>query len=444
MSEHNSISSDTLTPKQSNRCCGKSDNNEPDIRLKGPRRLKLVGLINELGRFFFRNGHSWPRLDETALLKQACDRTGLDDFGDESFRQPLRILLESLETEAELHFIGRICVQSELLRLLNNRLRLVADRQRHPEIAAEVIRRPLFITGLPRSGTTLLHALLAQDPVSRAPLVWEVMAPSPPPQRNSYASDRRIAQTASELRWIKVIMPDFKTVHLINARLPQECIAITSLAFRSYVFESMYHVHSYRRWHDAQDKRPAYEFHRQFLQHLQWRCPGDHWVLKAPSHLLALESLFQVYPDAGIIMTHRDPLKVLPSCASFTQVLREGFTDRLNKKDLGLEIRHRWGKGAHLAIESRQRVGSLAERFVDVRYQDLMRDPMVVVQRIYRHYDMELTEAAQISMRRFLAENPQNKNGKHCYSLEEFGLQPEEERRRFRFYTDYFGIKSEL
>jgi hypothetical protein len=392
---------------------------------------------------FFKNGHSWPRLDETTLLNQACERAGLDDFGDDSFRQPLKILLNSLEAEADLHFVGRICVQSELVRLLHNRLRLVADRQRHPEIRAEVIRRPLFITGLPRSGTTLLHALLAQDPVSRAPLVWEVMAPSPPPQRISYDSDRRIARTASELRWLKVIMPDFKTVHLIDARLPQECIAITSLDFRSYVFESMYQVYSYRQWHDEQDKRSAYEFHRKVLQHLQWRCPGAHWVLKAPSHLLALESLLQVYPDAGIIVTHRDPLKVLSSCASFTEVLREGFTDRLDKQALGLEIRQRWEEGAHLAIESRRRGGYLAERFVDVRYQDLVRDPMAVVQRIYRHFDMELTDAAQLSMDRFLTANPQNKNGRHRYSLEEFGLQPEEERRRFRFYTDYFGIEPE-
>ncbi len=246
----------------------------------------------------------------------------------------MQVLLRAYETEAELSFVGRICVHGDSVRLLSNRLRLVADRRRHPGIAAEVIRRPLFITGLPRSGTTFLHALLAQDPAHRAPQVWEVMHPSPRPRRRPTPPIARITTTARQLKLVDILMPDFKKVHLIGARLPQECIAITSHDFRSYSFETMSAVHSYRVWHDRQDKRPEYEFHRHFLQHLQWRCPGQRWVLKAPGHLLALEALLQVYPDAGIILTHRDPLKVLASCASFTEVLRSAFSDRVDKASL--------------------------------------------------------------------------------------------------------------
>ena len=252
--------------------------------------------------------------------------------------------------------------------MLNNRLRLVADRRRQPAIADEVIRRPLFITGLPRSGTTFLHALLAQDPAHRAPQVWEVMYPSPPPERASYAANPRITTTARQLKWLDLLMPDFKTVHLIDARLPQECIAITSHDFRSYTFESMYTVPSYRAWHDRQDKRPEYEFHRHFLQHLQWRCPGQRWVLKAPSHLLALEGLLQVYPDACILLTHRDPLKVLASCASFTEVLRSGFSERVDKAALAREVRQRWEEGAGLAVKYRQAQGNLQQQLFDVHY----------------------------------------------------------------------------
>ena len=250
----------------------------------------LVRLINAAGRRFVKNGFSWLKLDEATLLDKACGGTGLEDFGDDSFREALRVLLQAYESEADLNFIGRLCVHGDTVRLLANRLRLVADRRRYPAVADEVIRRPLFITGLPRSGTTFLHALLAQDPAHSAPQVWEVMYPSPPPERATYDADRRIAATARQLRLIDILMPDFKTVHLIDARLPQECIAITNHAFRSYTFESMYRVPSYRSWHDRQDKRPEYEFHRSFLQHLQWRCPGSRWVLKAPSHLLALEA----------------------------------------------------------------------------------------------------------------------------------------------------------
>jgi hypothetical protein len=406
-------------------------------------RFKLLSLINAAGRPLLKNGFTWMRLDEQILFDKACAATGLEDFGDDSFVAALRVLLRAYETEAGFSFVGRIGVHGDTVRLLSNRLRLVADRRRCPGIADEVIRRPLFITGLPRSGTTFLHALLAQDPAHRAPLVWEVMYPSPPPEWSSYDSDPRITTTARQLKWLDLLMPEFKTVHLIGARLPQECIAITSHAFRSYTFESMYDVPSYRTWHDRQDKRGEYEFHRHFLQHLQWRCPGQRWVLKAPSHLLALEALLKVYPDAGILLTHRDPLTVLASCASFTEVLRRMFSERVDKASLAGEVRQRWEQGAGLAVKYRQTPGDLHRQLFDVHYLELVRDPMSMVRRIYEYFDLELTAAAEVAMERFLAANPKNKEGVHRYSLEEFGLNPEEERRRFQFYLDFFGIEPE-
>ena len=402
----------------------------------------LLRLINAAGRRFVKNGYQWLSLDEKVLLRKACEQTGLDDYGDDSFREGLRVLLRSYELDAELSFVGRICVNNDTVRLLSNRLRLVEDRRRHPGIDGEVIRRPLFITGLPRSGTTFLHALLAQDPAHRAPQVWEVMHPSPPPETASYAADPRIRATARQLKLVDILMPDFKKVHLIGARLPQECIAITSHDFRSYSFETMSAVHSYRAWHDRQDKRPEYEFHRQFLQHLQWRCPGQRWVLKAPGHLLALEGLLQVYPDAGIILTHRDPLKVLASCASFTEVLRSAFSDGVDRAAMARQVRQRWEEGAGLAVQHRQ-AGNLRQQLFDVQYLELVRNPMAMVRRIYEHFDLELTPAAETAMQRFLAENPQNKGGVHRYTLEAFGLNPEEERRRFQAYVDCFGIETE-
>jgi hypothetical protein len=413
-------------------------------RLKPGQALfpKLLQSVNEIGALFLRDGSPWLRWDEQKLLEKACRQTRLDDFGDESFRAPLRILLQSFQQDARLSIIGLICVHSEMVRLLSNRLRLVADAKRYPAIEDEPIGRPLFITGLPRSGTTFLHALLAQDPAHRAPQTWEVMYPSPPPEKASYESDPRIAKTARQLKLLDVLMPEFKTVHLIDAKLPQECIAITGHDFRSHVFESMYAVYSYRSWFDRQDKRPAYEFHRRFLQHLQWRCPGKRWVLKAPSHLLALEALLQVYPDAGIILTHRDPLKVLASCASFTEVLRRAFSNHIDKKTLGREVRDRWEEGAGLAIEHRRRRSDGAS--LDVLYSDLVRDPMMVVGRIYEKFGLELSREAEAAMRRFVAENPKNKGGVHRYSLEEFGLDPESERRKFQPYLDFFGIEPEV
>jgi hypothetical protein len=405
--------------------------------------VKLLNAVNTFGRLLPQNVHSLLPLEEGALISKARERTGLDDFGDDALFQRLGILLQSFKVDAHLNFIGRICVHSDILRVLCNRLRLVEDRKRHPEIADQVIRRPLFISGLPRTGSTLLHALLAQDRTNRVPMVWEVMHPSPPPETATYDSDPRVSRTEKELKWLDVLMPDFKRVHLIDARLPQECIAILAHSFMSYVFESMYFVSSYRIWHDHQDKLPAYEFHKQFLQHLQWRCPGDRWVLKAPSHILALEALFQVYPDAGMILTHRDPPKVLASCASFSEVLRGPFTKCIDRNELGAEVAGRWEKGARLAIRFRENNPDLQERFFDVRCADLVREPMAVVRRIYEHFDMAFTDEAERAMLNFLAEHPQNKHGVHGYSLEKYGLDRETEQRRFQFYTDYFGLVSE-
>jgi hypothetical protein len=405
------------------------------------RRGEPAGPIGSLGRLLFANGLSLISLDERTLLNRAFQLTGLDDLGDPSSREGLAVLLKSIETDARLNLTGRICVRSEILRMLCNRLRLQQDRKTHPYIADQVIRRPLFITGLPRTGSTLLHALLARDPASRAPQVWEVMYPSPPPEKRSYNYDPRIYKTARDLRWLNIIMPGFKRAHMIDARLPQECIAITGHSFISHLFESMYFVDSYRAWHDSHDKRAAYEYHRQFLQYLQTRAPGNHWVLKAPSHLFAMEALLRVYPDARIVMTHRHPLEVLPSCASFTEVLRGAFTDNIDRKKLGIEISRHWEKGARLAVDLAQSNGNTRERIYNVFYKDLVEHPMAVIRNLYNHFDMKFTHEAETAMRRFLAQNPQNSNGAHRYSLEEFSLDRDAEKRRFAFYTSFFGIE---
>jgi len=399
--------------------------------------------INGVCRSVLANGRPFVKLDEADLLETSRMRTGFDDFGDELFREPLRILLDSFERDADLNLVGRICARSEITRMLCNRLYMTADSGRHPEIHEEQIRRPLFITGLPRSGSTFLHTLLAQDPRCRAPRMWEVMHPSPPPERCTYDSDPRIGQTERQLKWLDVLMPEFEKFHLIHARYPQECIAITDHAFLSYVFETMYQVSGYRDWHDQQDKRPAYEFHRRFLQHLQWRCPGSHWVLKAPSHLMAIEALLAVYPDADIVMTHRDPLKVLPSCASLTRVLRAPFTNRLRREEIGSEVSDRWEGGVRYAMRFREEHHDLRQRFYDVKYQDLKKDPLAVVRAIYGYFGRELGPDAEEAMQRFAAANPKDGHGVHRYTLDEFGLDRDAERSRFQFYTDFFGIAPE-
>ncbi|MGD0584870.1 MAG: sulfotransferase [Oryzomonas sp.] len=400
--------------------------------------------LNGVCHSVLADGRPFVSLDEADLLETSRRRTGLDDFGNDLFREPLGILLDSFERDADLNLVGRICVRSEITRMLCNRLYIEADCKHNPEIHEEKIQRPLFITGLPRSGSTFLHTLLAQDPRCRTPRIWEVMHPSPPPERASYETDPRIGQTERQLKWLDILMPEFEKYHLIHARYPQECIAITDHAFLSYVFETMYQVSGYRDWHDRQDKRPAYEFHRRFLQHLQWRCPGSHWVLKAPSHLMALEALLAVYPDADIVVTHRDPLKVLPSCASLTRVLRAPFTSRLRGDEISGEVCRRWEGSTRDAMRFREERQDLRQRFYDVQYADVKRDPLAVVRGIYGYFGRELDHDAEEAMQRFAAANPKDKNGVHRYSLEEFGLDRDAERSRFQFYTNSFRIAPEV
>jgi hypothetical protein len=404
----------------------------------------VVRSTNAAGALLGRTGLSPISLDEDSLLAAARRATGLQDMGDENFREPLRLVLQGLEHEARLTFVGRLAARGDVLGLLTTRLRLEADRARHPEIAAEDVRRPLFIVGLPRTGSTLLHHLLAQDPASRVAQAWEVMAPSPPPAAETYATDPRIAKAARQLEWFDAFTPDFKMIHPLGAQLALECIAIMSPTFLSPRFHTTYHVPTYQEWLEQQDLGPAYRFHRRFLQQLQWRTPARRqWVLKAPAHLFAFDALLETYPDARIVQTHRDPLTVLASVASLTAVLQRAFTDELDPLEIGHEVSRRWTNGLDRAMRLRRSGRVSPDRFFDVHYHEMIRDPLAVVRRIYAHFDIPLTEAASVAMRRFLAENPKDKHGAHRYSLSAFGLDADDLGRRFKAYREYFGVPRE-
>jgi hypothetical protein len=403
----------------------------------------VIGTANAAGRALRRLGFEPIRFDEQALLDAARRQTRLDDFGDDGFQEPLRRILEGLEAEARLTPLGRVVAHHDLLGLLVNRLRLVEDRRRQPAIADERVRRPLFIVGLPRTGTTLLHHLIAQDPASRVAQAWEVMSPSPPPERGRYESDPRIADAARKLQWLDWLAPEFKTIHPLGARLAIECIAILSHSLRSSRFHTTYRLPSYQAWLRGQDLRPAYALHRRFLQHLQWRAPAERWVLKAPAHFHALDALFATYPDAVVVQTHRDPRTVLGSVASLTLILQQAFAEPLDLAEIGREVTDSWTAGLGRAMHFRREGGISAERFVDVRYRELVRDPVGTIRRIYRQLDLPFTPQAERRMRAHLAAYPQNKHGRHQYDLESFGLDGPSLDRRFRAYREFFAIEPE-
>ena len=399
--------------------------------------------VNAGGDVLHRLGLSFGHLDGPKFMEAACQQTGLHDFGTIPFQEPLQLLLHSCAHEAQLTLCGRLAVRYDVLRLLRNRLCLEADWQRHPGIAAQGIVRPLFIAGLPRTGTSLLHALLAQDPANRTPLSWEVMAPSPPPERAQSERDPRIAHVERRMRCLDWLAPDFKRIHEVGARLPQECVAIMSHIFRSPQFATTFHVPAYEAWINKADRRPAYHFHRRFLQQLQWRGAGPQWVLKSPAHLAGLDALLETYPDAGIIHTHRDPLVAIPSLASLRTVLHRAFSHAVDPHQIGLATTRYWAQVLCQAIQFRQAHPAAQRRFYDIYYPELMRDPLGTVERLYSHFGLPLTPEAVGRMRQYLAAHPHQQYGAHRYTMEQFGLRPTEEAERYRAYRDHFGIPPE-
>ena len=408
-----------------------------------PRLPAPVRGLNALGRALPLRRLRLASLDPDALERAAAAGAGAEPDVPPLFREGLRVLARALDGEAELTLLGRITARSRIVSLLENRARLAADRARLPGIAAERIERPLVVVGLPRTGTTLLHTLLAQDPGTRSPLSWEVREPSPPPAGDDVRDDPRIAACTAELEGLYRLLPEFRAIHPMQALWPQECVAITAYTFLSMQHSTTWRVPSYVAWLQRQDQTPAYEFHRRFLQHLQHGRPPRRFVLKTPGHLWTLGELFATYPDAGVIHTHRDPVRVLASLCSLESVLRKIASDAIDPAALGREWAPQLAQGLIRAMEFRAATPARERQFADVAYADLVADPLGVVARIYAQFDLPFSAEARARMEAFLRSNPSDKHGVHRYRLADFGLDEAEERRRVAVYTERFRVPAE-
>jgi hypothetical protein len=357
----------------------------------------------------------------------------------------MRRVLDALEREAHLTWLGRTIARGELLRALRNRLGLVAARREYPEIARVAVHQPIVVVGLPRTGSTILHDILARDPAHRAPLTWECSEPCPAPEASTFESDPRIAAIDAELARVDRLIPGFKSMHPMGARLAQECVVTMQQSMCSVLFHNEYRVPSYQDWLDdpSFDWRPVYAIHRQVLQHLQWRCPRERWVLKTGAHMWSLDALLVEYPNACVVQTHRDPVKVATSYASLTTLVRAMSSDAVDPFEIAADWTPRLALALDRATAVRDSGRFPAERFYDVHFREFVADPLKAVEGIYRHFGIELTGEAADRMRRFIDENPQGKHGVHRYAPEEYGLDVTAERERFVRYTDRFGIEPE-
>jgi hypothetical protein len=409
--------------------------NSSTTTLDQTRPILPVRLLNGCGTLLDKSRIPRTPIRAVDLIKTAKRRCGLNDFGGGDFFEGLSRLIDSCQRESQLNLIGRIVLRADLVRTLCSRLFIQRDRKAYPSIVRQEIREPLFIVGLPRSGTTLLHTLLALDPEHRVPLTWEVMTPSPPTRDNER---RRIQRAISSCNCFNWLAPTFRQVHPVGAELPQECVSLMAPTFMSDQFDAMYYVPSYRAWFFRQDLRPAYEYHRHFLQHLQVRRNARRWVLKAPTHMFALPTLLAVYPDALFVQTHRAPLDAMASVSSLITILRRVFSNAVDPQTVCREAIDYWSKTLDKFLQER---GRLAEhRVCDVNYTEIRRDPLLVVRRIYAHFGWSLSQKVEQRMRRALASQPEGRYKLHRYDLSQFGVQEAESAARFAAYCDRFGL----
>jgi hypothetical protein len=398
-----------------------------------------VRALNAGGRTLRRIGADPPSLDVDSLLEAARRRAGMSDLGVWPIAEPLERLLASYRDEAELTTLGRITVRELLVSLLENLLLLEGERAAHPDVESARVADPVFIVGLPRTGTTHLHGLMSRDPKNRAPSTWEVMYPATR-GATPEAIARIRARTQTRLDWANRLAPEFMRIHPIAPDLPQECIAIHAQVFMGIQFHTTHDVRSYEDWFERDSQNLAYDFHRRLLQHLQTQRPGDRWVLKAPGHLFSLAALLRRYPNAKIVQTHRDPLRVMGSMASHATVLRRAFSDGTNPHQIAADWAERWARALDDFLSVRD--GAPPAQFLDLHYDSIEDDPLAAIERVYDFLGWSLTDAARAAMTAFLAANPKNKHGAHRYTLEQFGLDRAALARRFGRYCERFKLRA--
>lgn len=415
-----------------------------------PERKPWVEKLVAYGRGLGDDGRSIVSLRPEDILAAASTTTGLTDFGDDWFREPLDRLCTALDDEAELHLAGRLRARAELQVILQNRLRLVDLWKQEPGIAREVIRAPIVVTGLGRSGTTLLHELLACDPDNRPALLWELVHTVPGAASATGATDQSggvdwAAVTDAEIRMMDEMVPAFTSMHENGGGLPTECIFAFAHQFSSDMFTGIYNVPSYTIWRSGVDQAPIYEWHRRMLQTLQWARPTERWALKAPSHLSHLPLLFATYPDVRVVMTHRDPLRVVGSLADTMATLHWMHSNRPPHEGLveflcmGVELQMN-------AVTKERDSGSLrAGQISDVRYQDLVADPEGTVEGLYEGWGLSLSDAARAALRAYISERHEHRAvGEHRYRFEDTGLDLAEHRALVAGYQERFGVPSEV
>lgn len=374
-------------------------------------------------------------LDLDGVLADARETAGLDDFGSDDFRAGLAVLLETYDSNGY-DDNGRRGCRGRVVGLLAERLRIEDALVAHPEIRDVEIVAPMYLTGLPRTGTSALLNLLSQDPAARPLKLWEAMNPSPLPGNPPEAEDPRYLGIKAFTESVYEANPDFDKIHHTSADTSEECIHLLNHAFCDVQFGVEVLMEPYASWFRAQDLHASYRYYADQLRMLQWRSPGERFLLKSPAHLWALDILVELFPDCSIVVTHRNPLECVPSYASMMDALMIGRD--FDRRELGPAVLDYLAAKTDRAMASRERIGE--ERIVDLHFADLEADPVGAVRRIYGHFGLDLTPALDEAFTAYAGRHAKGEHGEHEYALDEFGLTADMILERFSRYVEHFGI----
>ena len=381
------------------------------------------------------------------LIADAESVTRLDDWGgapyfDREFRALLDTMVHSLQHESVLTEAGMLGARLRLAAALEARLRFIDDRERYAEIAGERIVRPMIILGLPRSGSTFLQTLLAQDPANRVPLTWEMMLPSPAPTAADPADNPRIARCDALLAAMGLQTPEILSLHPFGARLPEEDHLMTEIILLGDNLPALWRMPAFNKLRATLDSRIAFDTLKMVLQHLQFRHKRERMLLKNPGYLFRLRELLTAFPDALLVQTHRDPAKVIPSVAALLVLMRRNSSHDVAPPDkIALGNLRAFTDGLTKAIEFR-RHGDMNERFCDVHFRAMIADPIGTAESIYAHFNLNLSSAARGAMQRWLDDSASHTAmGRH--TLAAYGLTEAAIDRSFGDYMAHYGVARE-
>ena len=402
----------------------------------GPYAPAPVRLLNSVARRSKPISDRLIPLELQDLFESACHKTGLSEWGDQRFKEALRVLLNSVSREGQLTFFGRFALGQFLVDNLCRRLRIIETVKRFPEIGRQKIQRPIFITGWYRTGSTYLHNLLASHPHIRAPLLWELRHPCPAVDPRKVDSQKIIRKVRLTNRIHRYLSPGFSVAHAMPAEKPEECLHLFENAFCGTTGFFITEAKTYAWWLLDQDVQHGYEFYKMQLQLLNWQRPGRQWVLKWPYHLWHLDTLLKTFPDATIIQLHRDPGAAIGSVCSLAAIARSSFCASIDAAALGQFWLEYNEAGLQRGFSVRQKTG--ADQIIDIRYPDLMADPLAEINRILKAVDLDSDPIWENSLRADFKTPPQKKRISHRYAPSQFGLDPGKMRERFTTYmADY-------